>query len=392
MALEDPERILELLRDPNVDSHEVAAQTGTTREDAAKAARLLVGLAKATPDEVATLPGLLSAALVRAAVAGGRGDLLSGLASSADRAVAKEAKRGLHVLRSRGIDVPEPARPPAPAAPPPAEESFPSFASAVDSNGERAVWIARNVAGRGIEVGQAVVSDVLGLLELQIGLLGRKEFRAFARDVAERGRSMGVAEVNPAVARSLVAAARRLNEASGRRVPEGAEGWLARLGPAEPLPDPAAGFPALPEAEERAAVDASADLHDLPMLRGWLADEATLRALAQRLDEVAVSPLYIDEQQRAAQVASTIADAVDSYFDGPRRSRLSARLFTTAAHLQGLGDDAHARSAAAVARALLAGVPAGQIPFARLLVEKAFPSSPPRRAPADPGGPVIVPR
>jgi len=391
MALEDPDRILALLRDPNVDSQEVAAQTGTSREEAARSARLLVGLAKAPPEEVATLPAPLSAAIVRAALVAGRADLLAALATAADRAVAKEAKRGLHVLRSRGVEVPEPARPPAPAAPPATEETFPCFVSAIDSQGERAVWIARNVPGRGIEVGQAVVSDVLGLLELQVGLLGRKEFRTFGRDVAERGRSMGVAEVSAGLARSIVAAARRVNDASGRRVPEGADAWLARMGPAEPLRDPAAAFPALPGDEERAALESSAELHDLPMLRGWIADEQALRTLAHKLDEIAVSPLYVDEQQRSAQAASAIADAVEAYFDEPRRSRLSSRLYETASHLQGLGDGERARSAAATARALAAGVPAGRIPFARLLVEKAFPSAAARPGPAGPAESVIVP-
>jgi hypothetical protein len=391
MLLVEPDPILLLLRDPNVDSQEVAAQTGTSREEAARAARLLVGLAKAGAEEVAALPQPLFGALLRAAVVSGRGDLLAALAVSPDRAIAKEAKRGIHLLRSRGVEVPEPARPAIQVAPPAAEEVFPCFASAIDNQGERAVWISRNVPGRGVEVGQAIVSDVLGLLELQVGLLGRKEFRAFGRDIAERGRAMGVAEVSAGLARSLVAAARRMNEASGRRVPDGGDAWLARLGPADPLPDAAASFSPLSGEEERAAVESSGRLHDLPMLRGWIAEEEPLRALARKLDEIAVSPLYIDEGQRAAQVSASITDALEAYLDEPRRQRLGARLFATASHLEGLGELEPARWAAAAARALLAGVPAGRIPFARLLVEKAFPDAVTRSAPKDSGESVLVP-
>jgi len=387
MPLDDPDRILELLRDPNVDSQEVALQTGAAREDAARAARLLVGLAKATAEEIASVPAPLSVALVRAAAGAGRADLLAALGAAADRAVSKEAKRGLHLLRSRGVEVPEPARPAPPPPRPPPEEVFPCYASSLDGHGERAVWIARNVPGKGVEVGQAVISDVLGLLDLQVGVLGRKEFRAFTRDIAERGRTMGVGEVGAPLARALAAAARRINDASGRRVPEGADAWLARLGPADPLPDPAVGFPAMSEAEERALVGASAALHGLPMLRGWLADEEALRGLAQKLDEIAVSPLYVDDRQRGEQIALTVARAVDAYFDEPRRQRVAARLFATAAHLRDLGDPERAASAAAVARALLAAVPAADIPFARLLVEKAFPSAVPAARPAEAAGP-----
>jgi hypothetical protein len=70
MPIDDPDRILALLRDPNVGSQEVADQTGLPRSEAARAARLLVSLPKARPEEIATLPGPFSAALLRAAVAG----------------------------------------------------------------------------------------------------------------------------------------------------------------------------------------------------------------------------------------------------------------------------------------------------------------------------------
>jgi hypothetical protein len=143
-------------------------------------------------------------------------------------------------------------------------------------------------------------------------------------------------------------------------------------------------------------------LHDLPLLRGWLADEGYLRQLAARLDEVAVSPLYLDERQRSDQMQRLVADAAAAYLDDPRRAQLSARLLEVAAHLADRGDAAHAQAAAAAARALRAGRPAEEIPFARLLVEKAFPAAvagattpggqPPGIPPGTPpGSPLIVP-
>jgi hypothetical protein len=385
----DPERLLARLRDPNVDSAQVAAEAGVPRAEAARAARLLVGLAKARAEDVASLPPPLAAALVRAATAAGRGDLLAELASAADRGLAKDAKRGLHLLRSRGVAVPEPERSPAPAPAPPPEEPFPCFASSIDGHGERAVWIARNVPGRGVEVGQAVISDVLGLLELQVGVLGRKEFRTFGRDIGARGSAMGVAEVDPAAARAWVAAARRLNDASGRRVPEGSDAWLARLGPAAPPPEPGARLAPLPPEEERRALAASGELHALPMLRGWLADEDLLRDLARRLDGLAAPPAPGGEPP-AADAAAALAEAVAAWLDEPRRQRLAARLLAVADHLVALADPAHAAMAAAAARALRAGEPGAAIPFARMLVEKAFPGRAPG-APQDRPAPAPAP-
>jgi hypothetical protein len=388
----DPAEVLALLRDPNVDSQELAEKTGEPREAAARAARLVVGIAKAKPEDVCSLPGPLASAVAQAALQNGRADVLAALANHPSRDTAKEAKRGLHLLRSRGVAVPEVARPAPPQAPAAPEPSFSCYASGVDGEGERVIWISRSVPGRGVEMGQAIVSDTQGLTELQVALLGRKEYRAFGQDVFEKGRSMGVAEISRELAKSLVAAARRLNDASGKRVPEGADAWLARLGQAVPLENPAGGFPSLPEEEERAAVRDSGQLHQAPSMRGWLAEEEFLRRLAHKLEEIEVSPLYVDERQRAEQVARTIGSAVDDYLDEPRRQRLATRLFSAAAQLVLLGDGASARLAGAAARAVATGLPGSSIPFVRLLIEKAFPP-PPESPPAEkPGGdqPLII--
>ena len=386
----DIDRLLQLLRDPNVESQEIAALAGVPREECGRASRLLLGIARAKPEEVATLPAPLAAALCRAALAAARADVLAALAGHSGKEVAKEAKRGLHVLRSRGVAVPEAPRIAAPPPPLPAEPPPPAYGSAIDGQGERAIWLPRNVPGKGIEVAQAVISDVRGLVELQIGLLGRKEWRAFAKGLLDRGAAMGVGEIDRALAHSSVAAARAMNDASGQRVPEGADLWLAQLGPAAPLPDPAARFAPLADEEERDAVAASGKLHDLPLFRGWLADEGYLRGVAAKLDEIAVSPLYIDDRQRAEQLVRVIAEAVDAYFDDARRRRHAGRLFAVAEHLEARGDVAHARSAAATARALLAGAPPHATPFARLLVEKAFPETAPAGSPPSAGAPPLI--
>lgn len=391
----DPDALLAMLRDPNRETQEIAAAAEAPREEAARAARLALGLAKAKPEEILSLPPPLALALVRAAAAAGRADVLAAAAAHPSKEVAKEGKRALYVLKLRGVAVPEAPRPaaPAPAAAP--EPPPPCFASTVDGRGERAVWIGRTVPGKGIEIGQAVLSDERGLIELHVALLGRKEYRTFARDILERGRAMGVAEVDRERAKALVAAARRLNDAT-RPPPPGADAWLARLGPAQPLPDPAEAFPPLPEDEERAAVESSGRLHELPLVRGWLADEERLRALGGKLDEIAVSALYVDERQRAEAARAAVDGAVAAELDAAGRGRWAARLFAVAEHLQRAGDAVHARLAAAAARALRAGAPPDRIPFARLLVEKAFPDlagglRPAAPPPAAAPGPLIVP-
>jgi hypothetical protein len=200
---------------------------------------------------------------------------------------------------------------------------------------------------------------------------------------------MGVAEIDPGHARAIVAEARRRNDESGRPVPTGADAWIARIGPGTPAPDPSASLPALPDEEERLALAASAELHQLPMLRGWLADEAALRALASRLDALAAEAGKADEAEHARRTADAIVETLESWLDAPSRQRLAARLFTVGVHLTSMGLADRAAQAAAAARALAAGTPGRDVPFAREMVEKAFPSrgSP---APSPPATPVIA--
>lgn len=391
----DPDELLTLLRDPNAESRQIAEAAGVPREEVGRAARLVHAIAKAKPEDIASLPQVLAQAVLRAAASAGRADILAAVAAGPAKEAAKEAKRALHMLRVRGVAVPEVARQqpaPAPAVP---EPEMPCYASLVDGQGERAVWLARAVPGKGVEVAQAILSDTEGLLSLQVGYLGRKEYRTFAADLVATAGSLGVVEVPRATGHALIAEARRLTELRGKHLPEGASGWLGRQGEPGPLPDLAERFPPLAADEELAALSASGALHALPLLRGWLADEQTLRALAARLDEISVSPVVLDERQRAEQAQQAIASAVAAYFDEERRARWSKRLLAAAGHLADAGDGPHARMAAAAARALAAGRDPLEIPFARMLLEKAFPARTPAAStdPASPagGGPLIIP-
>jgi hypothetical protein len=379
----DPPELLALLRDPNVESATIAEAAGVPREEAGRAARLLLTLSRAKVEEIATLPPPLAAAVLHAAAAAGRVELVAGLAAREEKELAKEAKRQLHRLKLRGVAIPETPTP-APALTPPPEPPPQAYGSTWDGNGERAVWLPRNVPGRGLEVAQGVCSDTRGLVELHLGLVGRKEWRAFVKGLLERGASMGVAELAWGEAHARLVAARALNERSGQRVPEGADQWLGRLGAPPPLADPAAALPALDSEAEQAALAASAALHDLPLLRSWLGEEPYLRAVAAKLDEVEKSPLALEPEAKRERLRAVVDEAIDGYFTPERRARLSARLVDLAATLQASGQSDAAAQAAAASRALAAEVAPRQLPFAARLIEKAFKlaAAPPATAPS----------
>jgi hypothetical protein len=367
----DPARLLAMLRDPNVESGQIAEVAGVPREEAGRAARLLMTLARVKAEEVATLPPPLAAAVLHAAALAGRVDLVASLAAREEKELAKEAKRQLHRLKLRGLAIPEPPAP-APTLTPPPEPRPAAYGSTFDGNGERAVWLPRNVPGRGLEVAQAVCSDQRGLVELHLGLVGRKEWRTFVKGLLDRGATMGVAEIEWGEAHARIAAARALNERSGLRAPDGADQWLGQLGSPPPLSDPAAALPVLEAGAELAALAASAALHDHPLLRGWLGEEPFLREVAARLDELEKSPLTLDAVQKGERQRVEVQEAVERYFTPGRRARLAGRLVEVAAWFAHAGLPDQSAQAAAAARALVAGAPPSQIPFASRLIEKAF--------------------
>ena len=233
--------------------------------------------------------------------------------------------------------------------------------------------------GRGVEVAQAVCSDQRGLVELHLGLVGRKEWRAFVKGLLERGAAMGVAELAWGEAHARIAAARALNERSGQRVPDGADQWLGQLGAPPPLADPAAALPPLDAEAERAALAASAALHDLPLLRGWLGEEPFLREVAAALDEVEKSPLALDAGQKAERLRAVVQEAVERYYTPERRARLASRLLEVAAWFARTGHADPSAQAAAAARALARRRPAAPGPLRRAPRREGVPG---RAAPA----------
>ncbi|HTP24051.1 MAG TPA: hypothetical protein VMK12_00120 [Anaeromyxobacteraceae bacterium] len=377
----DIDALLSMLRDPNRETQEIAAAANSSREDAGRASRFVLGIGKAKAEEVLTLPPPLARAVLRAAASAQRVDLLVALVNHPSKEVVKDAKRALYQLKLRGVSTPEPPRPRPAPAPPSSDPAVPCYASIMDGQGERILWIGRTVPGKGIEAAQALISDQRGFIELHLSTLSRREYRSYGKDLLERGSAVGVIEVEQGHARGLAEAARVLNEKTGNPLPQGTDAFLSRLAGA---PSQETTFAPLSEDEERAAIEASGRLHELPLVRSWVAEEDAVRDPAKRLYELTQSSLCPDEQARANAVVEIIAQAVDGYFDEPHRALWASRLLALAEHLRRGGETELPPLALAAARALRDGVEAWRIPFASLLVQKALFGPPePSSQPAD---------
>jgi hypothetical protein len=260
--------------------------------------------------EVGALPEPLAFALVHAASEGRKSHLLAEIAATAPKPVAKEAKRELQRLKQKGVQVEEVRSRAEPVMKPvPEAEAPPCLVSSIDAYGERAVWWTRAAKG-GVEVVQAVVSDVKGVVDVAALSLPRRSFRDFLRRLP-RGGMVTTAEVPKDWARHLIAAAEEEGVRNGFSPP-----------------------PAYVEA-----------------LR--ILEEEDLRAFALKLDEIAVSRLYLDDGQKKQAMYQAAEDAAAAYFTPLRRSRYARRLLEMAHVLRSERRMEMARIALAVSRALL---------------------------------------
>jgi hypothetical protein len=333
--------------------------------------------------DVTLLPAALDDAAGEALVAllVERGDAarLQRLGDGADKALAKRARKALHLLRTRGVAVPKAEkrefRPHGPFAP--AEEL--SLASMIDGRGERIVWLVR-AADNGLDVFEAQLSDTRGILGFTTANAPRKDWRAHsARVVADE--RMAVARVSERHARQLIEEGYRTTLAAGRVPPE--EFARARLGLGHYEPE--ARHPALDAAPPFAAAGVRgrlASLHELPELRTWIPPEESLPALDLEIGNIVTSKLIVDPAQRREQLAAAVDKIATAALTPAYRQLLGARLYETALILAARGKLDEARLATtAAALTLDERVAATDNPFVARLFDKVV------KAPDEPAAP-----
>lgn len=317
---------------------------------------------------IAALPEMLALALVHAAGRASHQDVLIELAQGQSRAMAKEAKRELHRLKQKGVQVQE-VRPQGDAVlkPLPEVEAPPCYASSIDAYGERAVWWTRP-ARQGVEVVQVVLSDVKGILAADALGVSRRSFRELVKRMP-RQTAVTTVEIPKDHARQLIADAEARGARNGFSPPPSYREALRILGPAPSLPPrPPGESIELPDPQAHRMDGAS--LFEDPLFAAWIPEEDALRSFALKVDEISVSRLYVDAAQRQQAFERAADDAAQQYFTAQRRGIYARRLVEMAHVLAQESRIDAARRALAVARALEGEGPLN--PFCRALFTHAL--------------------
>ena len=285
------------------------------------------------------------------------------------KAGRKALSRARHRLRSRGIEVPD-AQPAAVVAklPPIEEELQAAFVSAVDPRGTRLAYLVESNPAGGVRLFELVLDEERGIVEFEVYATGRSKARQFLRDLRARERFPAVEAPAEAV-RALVKQVAEGQPAS-RPLPRGFIEFRAHV--AEPKPG--AQTPgALAREALGAALDAQALTRATELVRRheigpWPTATPVLEKVAERIGELAKSPLVLSPAARREQAQSLLAEALGEVFADPVGAYTTQRFEESAYVLWKTGREEDARACLAAAKAFRAG-PVTENPVARALLE-----------------------
>ncbi len=276
--------------------------------------------------------------------------LLQRLDQIATKPIRKLARRGLHRLRSWGVEAV--SVPPAggrSVLQPVAGEAEEAWITPLDFLGRRTVLLMVPVKG-GVRLHEVALSDVDGLLALQSFSGRRRDARRFIHDLRERGRGRLLA-VPSGEARALIVRARALGGTDRPGIDRQAVAELA-AGAAERTPGQrvraallGSGKP-LDPGEADAVLARRAETGVLPP---WPVLGEEVEALTQRLAEVERSPLVLSEIQQRERRSEIYARDAPAVLPPEVRANLAERLEDAAVFLLEAGDEAGAGAALEVA-------------------------------------------
>jgi len=259
--------------------------------------------------------------LVEAWVKAGNAVAVNAAADNAAGKARKAARRGLNVLKARGVKVLESTRV-ASVAGDKVAETVEAWLLAPDGNGATLVTIAsRSPTSRSKTLFVLVATG--GVVRVSSGELSQSELKdTFTRAV--RGAYRPV-KIPLEYARARIDAARRATKAQGMAEPLGFAGAEALLGtpPAEPVEHPLDGEGLeLGDEDAKDFTARSAALHSLPEFASWLPPKASVDELLAQVGAALTPGEKPDQALFDAQLKEQLLAATDRFFTPERRAEL----------------------------------------------------------------------
>jgi hypothetical protein len=325
----------------------------------------------------ATKAGERAEALVDAWVKAGNAGAVNELAERGSGKARKAARRGLNVLRARGIAIPDRARVASVSGP---KESVveEAWLVAPDTQGTCVLAISSRTPSSRSRVVFAFLNAQVGVYRVTNADVSQSQLKDSLAQAAPGGAYKPVS-VPVAWARQRVAEARRLQKEKNVPEPLGfanAEPLLAPV-PSESVPHPLDGEGLeVGDADAKALVEKSAMLHNVPEFGAWLPTRNAVDELLAKLGETLTPGQEADPKVVQERLTEEVRAATDRYFTPERRADV-IRLMKDSA-LSVLARDGRARALEIVAtigaieRCGLITDPPSEVPFLRAYFDKAI--------------------
>jgi hypothetical protein len=236
--------------------------------------------------------------------------------------VRKAARRGLSVLKARGVVVPE--RTHVARIGGDALEGYEAWFMPPDAAGTSAFLLGRRWKNGRNEVVRVAVRDGVGLLQVQALQASGTQLKSL---LAELAQTFGFEPIRVPMewARWRVAAARTENAKSGAILPLGVDSHAEILGPAPSSPPP---HPideaklAIPDAAT--VVPRSTELHMEPEFAGWMPSTSAIQGLLLDVGRRASAPGAPQAEQFDAALREGLDAATDTFFTPEARERVAS--------------------------------------------------------------------
>jgi len=288
----------------------------------------------------------------------------------------KAARRGLNVLKSRGVVLPERSHV-ASIGGGRGEETFEAYMLAPDTAGNVLLVVTARAPASRIRSVFVFLNDEQGVQRVDQGELSQSQLRDSLARVLP-GAEYKPVKVPVEWARGRIAAARQRHADTGQPEPLGLDSAASLL---DPTPDKLPPHPfdeeglVLSEDDARAVAEGSRELHSLPEFRGWFPTREGMDELLAKLGEDLEPGQSPDPEAMTKKLEEELSAATDRYFSPERREALVRAMRDSA--LSVLSRDGETRALEVVAtmkmieKAGLITDPPRDIPFLRGFFEKA---------------------
>jgi hypothetical protein len=302
--------------------------------------------------------------------------LVALFAGATDKPRRKALKKTLHLLKTKGVAVPNDLLPKEEisiGAPRPGIAA--AFVTPIFGNGESYVILEGPPEVLRGNFLVSLINDREGFRECVLLNLKRKQEAEFWDHFREQGLG-DLFSLPPAYAVSMLEAAFTAHPDSPGASQYGAlrERIFQHWGRPETAPELESALPAVNPGERTRLLDASLKLALDPLFNSWLPGPEEITPWLTKLQEVQDSPLVLSDQQKQIRSDAVLEEATQALYPPETRADWSRRLKITAYYLHLLGREDDSRTALAAAADLAdpeRGALAGENLFLKGLVQYA---------------------